>query len=183
MGLCIVPARQAEVSFGGVIMVQQRKATTNEPRERQMRSEYIAKYLMGRDWHTEYPLGTVIALSEMQNYTDAQLRALTVRKARADLIVAYSDRLDVFEFQLLPRWSKFGQLLAYLELARQTDTLAAYHFLPIRGILVSAVEDPFIRVLCEKYGLTYEIFTPEWLPLYFETLRPRDYTPIQVQPP
>jgi hypothetical protein len=164
-------------------MVQVRKATTNEPRERQMRSEYIAKYLMGKDWHTEYPLGNVIALSEMQNYTDAQLRALTVRKARADLVVAYPDRLDIYEFQIIPRWSKFGQLLAYLELARQTDSLAAFKTLQIRGILVSAVEDPFIRVLCEKYGLQYEIYTPDWTPLYFETLRPRDYTPIQVTPP
>lgn len=164
------------------MMVQQRKSTTNEPRERQMRSEYIAKYLMGKDWHTEYPLGNVIALSDMSNYTDAQLRALTVRKARADLVVAYSDHLAILEFQILPRWSKFGQLLAYLDLARQTDSLQAFRSLPIHGILVSGVEDPFIHSLCEKYGLEYEIYSPEWLPLYFETLRPRDYTPLQVQP-
>ncbi len=163
-------------------MVQQRKATTNEPRERQMRSEYIAKYLMGKDWHTEYPLGNVISLADMSKYTDAELRALTVRKARADLVVAYPDHLDILEFQILPRWSKFGQLLAYMELARQTDSLAAFRNLRIRGILVSGVEDPFIRSLCLKYGLEYEIYSPTWLQLYFDTLRPRDYTPIQVQP-
>ncbi len=164
-------------------MVQQRKATTNEPREKLMIAEYIMKYLGGTQWSTNYKLGQLISPSLAATLTDAQIRALGVRKAFADLIVAYPDRLDIYEFQLLPRWSKFGQLLAYLELARETETLAYYRDLSIQGILVNAVDDPFLAFLAKKYSLRYEVFTPEWLPLYFETLRPRDYTPIQVTPP
>lgn len=164
-------------------MVQQRKATTNEPREKLMISEYIMKYLGGTKWFTNYKLGQLISPSLAATLTDAQIRALGVRKAFADLVVAYPDHLDIYEFQLIPRWSKFGQLLAYLELAKETDTLVYYHDLPIQGILVNAVDDPFLCSLAQKYGLKYEVYSPEWLPLYFETLRPRDYTPLQVTPP
>ncbi len=164
-------------------MVQQRKATTNEPRERQMRSEYIAKNLMGQQWYTEFALGRTVTPTEALKYTEMQLRALDVRKLRADLVALYVDHLDIYEFQLLPRYSKFGQLLVYLELARDTDTLAYYHDMPINGILVAAVQDDFLQALCSKYGLQYKVYTPEWLPLYFETLRPRDYTPVSVQTP
>ncbi len=164
-------------------MVQQRKQTTNEPRERMMRSEYIGKYLMGQKWYTEYPLGRTTSLTELGTLTDSQLRALDVRKLRADLVVLYLDHLDVYEFQLLPRYSKFGQLLVYKEIARETPSLAYYHDLTINGILVAAVQDDFLAALCEKHGLVYKVYTPEWLPLYFETLRPRDYTPVQVLPP
>lgn len=164
-------------------MVQVRKATTNEPREMMMRSEYIAKNLTGKKWQTNYKMGRTISLADTAQYSDLQLRSLDVRRVYADLVVAYPDRLDIYEFQLLPRWSKFGQLLAYVEIAKETNSLAYYHDLPIRGILVSAVQDDFLAHLCQKYGLEYQIYTPEWLPLYFETLRPRDYTPTQVIPP
>ncbi len=140
------------------------------------------KYLGGTKWSTNYKLGQLISPSLAATLTDAQIRAIGVRKAFADLIVAYPDRLDIYEFQLLPRWSKFGQLLAYLELARETDSLAYYRDLPIQGILVNAVDDPFLGSLAKKYGLKYEVYTPPWLNLYFETLRFRDYTPIQVIP-
>lgn len=164
-------------------MVQQRKQTTNEPRERQMVSEYITKYLAGQSWSTNYKLGNVIGLDTIAGLSDSQVRALGVRKAFADLVVMKSNSLDIYEFQLLPRWHKFGQLLAYKELARQTDSLAYYRNLPIDGIMVNAVDDPFLAGLCQKYGLLYKVFTPEWLPFYQETLRPRDYTPIQIAPP
>lgn len=164
-------------------MVQQRKQTTNEPRERMMISEYIVKYLGGQRWTANYKLGRAINPGLAQNLTDSQIRALGVRKAFADLIVEHQDRLDIYEFQIVPRWSKFGQLLGYLELVKETDTLAYYHNLPNRGIMVNAVDDPVLKRLCEKYGLLYQVYSPEWLPMYWETLRPRDYTPIQVNPP
>ncbi len=158
-------------------MVQNRKSTTNEPREKQMIGEYITKYLAGQDWHANYKLGNVTRLDDIAGLTDAQIRAAGVRKAFADLIVLHPNALDIYEFQILPRWSKFGQVLAYLKLARQTDSLSYYKSLPINGIIVNAVDDPFLASLCQDYGIQYRVYSPEWLPLYFETLRPRDYTP------
>lgn len=162
-------------------MVQIRKQTTNEPREKQMRSEYIAKYLMGQRWQTEFRLGRALETALDQNLTATQKKALGVRRALADLIVFYPERLEIYEFQVVPRWSKFGQLVAYLDLAKQTDELRAWWNKPIEGILVNAVDDAFLANLCRKHGLLYRTYTPEWLPLYFETLRPRDYSPIQLQ--
>jgi len=162
-------------------MVQIRKQTTNEPREKQMRSEYIGKYLMGQRWITEYRLGRTLETALDLRLTLTQKKALGIRRALADLIVFYPERLEIYEFQVIPRWSKFGQLLAYADLARQTDELRAWWDKPIDCILVNAVDDAFLGSLARKYGLLYRLYTPEWLSMYFETLRPRDYTPIQLQ--
>ncbi len=162
-------------------MVQVRKQTTNEPRERQMRSEYIGKYLMGQRWITEYRLGRQLESSLHETLTENERRALGIRRALADLVVFYPERLEIYEFQVVPRWSKFGQLLAYADLARQTDELRMWWDKTIDCILVNAVDDAFLASLCRRHGLLYRIYTPEWLPMYFETLRPRDYSPIQVQ--
>lgn len=164
-------------------MVQVRKQTTNEPREKQMRSEYIGKYLMGQRWITEFRLGRSIDSALDTSLTITQKKALGIRRALADLIVFYPERLEIYEFQVVPRWSKFGQLIAYLDLARQTDELRAWWDKPIEGILVNAVDDAFLAHLCREHGLLYRTYTPEWLPLYFDTLRPRDSTPIQLQTP
>ncbi len=162
-------------------MVQNRKQTTNEPREKQMRAEYIGKYLMGQRWITEFRLGRALESSLDATLTATQKKALGARRALADLIVFYPERLEIYEFQVVPRWSKFGQLVAYLDLARQTDELRAWWDKPIEGILVNAVDDAFLGTLCRKHGLLYRVYSPEWLPLYFETLRPRDYSAIQLQ--
>lgn len=142
-----------------------------------MVGEFITKYLTGQDWHANFKLGNVTRLEDIQGFTDAQIRSLGVRMAFADLIVLYPDHLDIYEFQILPRWAKFGQVLAYLKLARQTSTLAYYKSLPINGIIVNAVDDPFLASLCTEHGIQYRVYSPAWLPMYFETLRPRDYTP------
>jgi hypothetical protein len=164
-------------------MVQIRKQTTNEPREKQMRSEYIGKYLMGQRWISEYRLGRTLETALDLQLTLTQKKALGIRRALADLIVFYPDRLEIYEFQVIPRWSKFGQLLAYADLARQTDELRIWWDKPMDCILVNAVDDAFLAALCRKHGLLYRTYTPEWLPMYFETLRPRDYTPIQLTAP
>ncbi len=164
-------------------MVQNRKQTTNEPREKQMRSEYIGKYLLGTKWQTEFRLGRAIESALDQTLTVNQKKALGIRRALADLVVFYPDKLEIYEFQVIPRWSKFGQLIAYLDLARQTDELRAYWDKPIEGILVNAVDDQFLAHLCREHGLLYRTYAPEWLQYYFETLRPRDFTPIQIQQP
>jgi len=164
-------------------MVQIRKQTTNEPREKQMRSEYIGKNLMGERWITEFRLGRTLETSLDASLTATQKKALGVRRALADLVVFYPERLEIYEFQVVPRWSKFGQLLAYTDLARQTDDLRAYWDRQIDAILVNAVDDPFLASLCRKHGLMYRVYSPEWLPRYFETLRPRDFTPIQLATP
>lgn len=162
-------------------MVQQRKQTTNEPREKQMRSEYIGKYLMGQRWITEFRLGRQLESSLNQNLTESERKALGIRRALADLVVFYPEKLEIYEFQVIPRWSKFGQLLAYADLARQTDELRAWWDKTIDCILVNAVDDAFLASLARKHGLLYRVYTPEWLPIYFQTLRGRDYTPIQIQ--
>jgi hypothetical protein len=164
-------------------MVQVRKQTTNEPREKQMRSEFIGKYLMGQRWMTEFRMGRTIQTALDVQLTLSQKKALGIRRALADLVVFYPDKLEIYEFQVVPRWSKFGQLVAYMDLARQTDELRAWWDKPIVGILVNAVDDAFLAHLCREHGLLYQVYSPEWLPLYFETLRARDYTPIQLAVP
>lgn len=163
-------------------MVQNRKQTTNEPREKQMRSEYIAKYLMGQRWMTEFKLGKPLAYATSGEISNTEKRALGVRRALVDLIVFYPENLEIYEFQILPRWNKFGQLLAYLEMVRQTDELRAWWDKDIVGIMVNALPDAFMAALCRKYGLLYRTYEPDWIYRYMETLRPRDYTPIQLEP-
>lgn len=146
-----------------------------------MRSEYIGKFLMGQRWITEFKLGKPLAYTRELELTNMEKRALGVRRALVDLIVFYPERLELYEFQILPRWGKFGQLLAYLDLARQTDELRAWWDKEIVGIMVNALPDAFMEALCRKYGLQYRVYEPEWVFGYFETLRPRDYSPIQIE--
>ena len=148
-----------------------------------MRSEYIGKYLMGQRWITEFRLGRTLETAFDLQLSLTQKKALGIRRALADLIVFQPDKLEIYEFQVIPRWAKFGQLLAYADLAKQTDELRAWWDKPIDSILVNAVDDAFLASLCRKHGLLYRTYTPEWLPMYFETLRPRDFTPIQLQTP
>lgn len=163
-------------------MVQNRKSTTNQPREKQMRSEYIAKYLIGTKWKTEVRLGRLVSSVLDQATTKSERLILGLRRAMADMVVMYPDRLDIYEFQVIPRWAKFGQLLAYQELAKVTDEFRNWWELPINPILVNAVEDLFQQSLCKKYGIGFQVYTPDWLPFYMETLRYRDYTPIAIEP-
>lgn len=167
-------------------MVQQRKSTTNEPRERQMRAEYIVKYMQGKQWFTEYPLGRVVPLQQAATMTYAQLHAFDNRKARADLLVCYPDHLEIMEFKIVDAIRRWCPILMYRELVPETDTLRAYWNMPVKLILIVAIDDPVLKRTVEKYGIEYRVYVPEWLPKYMETLRPRDLSKsslmIGVQP-
>ncbi len=162
-------------------MVQNRASTTNQPRERQMRAEYIAKYMAGKQWYTEYPLGRVVPLAQAATMTMAQLKAFDNRKARADLLVAFPDHLEIIEFKIVDAIRRWCPILMYRELVPETDTLRAYWNMPVKLILIVAIDDPVLKRTVEKYGVEYRVYQPDWLPAYIETLRPRDLTPSSLQ--
>lgn len=153
-----------------------------EPRERQMRSEYIAKYLMGARWITEYRLGRALESSLSETLTESERRALSYKKATADLVVFLPEKLEIYEFQVVPKWHKFGQLIAYKKLALVTDELRLYWDKAIEGILINAINDPFLASLCREHGLLFRVYTPEWLSRYYDTLHPFERTPTQLIP-
>lgn len=163
-------------------MVQNRASTTNQPRERQMRAEYITKYMRGKRWYTEYPLGRAVSPEQALTMTPSQIRAYDNRKARCDLLVAYSDHLDIIEFKIVDAIRRWCPILMYRELVIETDTLKAYWNMPINLRLIVAMDDPILKRTVEKYGIAYEVYTPEWLPQYMETLRPRDLSPSSLIP-
>ncbi len=136
--------------------------------EEEMLAEYVAARYPQERVLTRVRLGPIKPDWQDPTLDAEELRLLGNSWRRwADAVVITAQELLVVESKLVPDHGDISQLEVYLLLARVTPELAPWRALPIRGLLVWGVDDPFAHQLAVGRGLSVEIYRPshwgEWI--------------------
>jgi len=85
----------------------------------------------------------------------------------ADLIVYDGTEVVILEAKMKPAPGAISQLMLYLQLFPKTPEFSLYVDKPLRGVILTTMEDIEVRALAEAQGLDYEIYAPEWVRDYW----------------
>lgn len=59
-----------------------------------------------------------------------------------------------------------AQVYSYAQKFHETPEFSAYADLPVKALIVSAVDEPSVKELADKFGVLYDVFKPtvydEW---------------------
>jgi len=86
----------------------------------------------------------------------------------ADLILYDGKEVVIIEAKMRPAPGAISQLLLYIQLFPKTPEFTLYANKPLRGVILTTMEDIEVRALAEAQGLDYEIYAPEWVRDYWQ---------------
>ena len=135
--------------------------------------DYLKATYPGRFWSTNIRVGPIDPHVPRDGLSPAQRRIMGVFRRYADAVIPLDHELVVVETTMFKAVQKIGPLLEYVDLAPQTPELAQFAHLPVRGELVSPLPDPRAQRLCERAGLVWVVFEPEWLDRFVAQMEAR----------
>jgi len=86
----------------------------------------------------------------------------------ADLVVYDGKEVIIIEAKMKPAPGAISQLLLYMQLFPKTPEFSLYKQKPLRGVVLTTMEDIEVRSLAEAQGLDYEIYSPSWVRNYWD---------------
>lgn len=94
--------------------------------------------------------------------------AAMLRRANryADLVGALNGELLVVEAKVILSPDAIGQLLAYLPLVESSPVRDKWPSMPIRGVILCAVDDPHVSNLALTHGIRVIVYQPPWIADY-----------------
>lgn len=110
---------------------------------------------------------------EIPGLSPSERRMVLAWRRWVDAIVFDEGTLVIVEATVLPKAGKISQLDMYMHLVPATPELADYRKWTLRGVLLSAVDDPVMRRLATDRGYTVELYHPPWVDGYLASLAPR----------
>ena len=148
-------------------------AGPNQPVEARLVAEYCALTFPTARVLQRVRLGALNPALELPTMTPEERRLAGVWRRWADAVVIEPARVTIIEAAVIPQPGKIAQLDLYLALWPRTAEFREYGALPLRGLLVSAVDDPLLRMLCRQRRLLMDVYRPRWVDAWFATLPPR----------
>lgn len=136
---------------------------TYTPRERRLLSEFLS---------FNYPRARVITNVRLGPYPLQTARplppnvpatALSSFRRYADAIVIEPAQLTIIEAKIINAPVAVADLLLYKRLLPMTPDLAQYIHLPVRLLIVAAINDPILEQIAQEQGITTITFTPSWV--------------------
>lgn len=94
-----------------------------------------------------------------------------------DCLVVLPDHLLQVEAKIIARPDAVGQLLLYKQLIPHTPEIADIATLPIRSVLLCAIEDPAVTMMAKDHDIDVVVFHPEWVDQYLEAKAHRNRIP------
>ena len=153
---------------------------TREPRETRMLSEWIGEHFPNSRVLLQVKVGIVEPRGPLGPLTPAERRAIGVNRRYADAIIIEPERLVLIEASVKAKAAKLGDLLVYSQAIPFTEELEEFRNLPIQAVLLSGIEDMFLRMTAEKMGFEFHVFQPVWLTEYLQKLDGRKSTASQM---
>lgn len=146
---------------------------TRVPREARLVADYLA---------TKYPtsildqfvrLGAVLPNIDTTGLSPGEVEVLRNFTRMADAVVYRDNEIIIIEGYVLPSLGKVSQLLTYMKLFPVTPGMERHKDKKLTGVIVGAIEDPVLTHLANSYGLTFELFRPDWITEYLNDLAAR----------
>lgn len=100
-------------------------------------------------------------LGEPLNKEEAALYSVLLRWV--DAVFVENGTVYLVEAKLRPDAGAIGQLMAYDELFPKTPDFTQYKDAPRVMVLLTTMEDKYIRESCERRGILYVSWKPDWL--------------------
>lgn len=141
----------------------------NQPVEARLLSEYCAVTFPTARVLQRIRVGPLNPALEIPGMSPAERRLAGVWRRWADAVVIEPARVTIIEAAVIPNPGKISQLELYLSLWPRTAEYAELAGRPVRGLLISAVDDPLMRMLCRKHGLLMDVYRPRWVDAWFAT--------------
>ena len=149
---------------------------TREPRETRLVSEWLAREYPGEAVKTNLRVGVLPEIPEIPDLTWRERRALSPVRRYVDAAVFRDSEVILIEATIRADPGKLGQLMLYRDALPHTPELVKWRSCPVRAVLLSGIDDEFLRRVTEQADMRFEVYQPAWLLEYLLTLRIRDRT-------
>ncbi len=138
--------------------------------ETRLVSEYLVTFYPDARTMQRVRLGGTPAELEIAGMSDAERRLVGVWRRWADALVFTPDHVVLIEASVFPDVGHVAQLELYMELFPRTPEFFEHRDRPLRGELVYGVDDPVIRDMAARRGLTVVLYRPPWVEDYLQTV-------------
>lgn len=138
-----------------------------------MIAEWLGQTFPGAEYRTMVRLGRIQPRLANGTYTEDEERMLGVHRRYADAVVILPDRLLLVEAVMRADPGKLAVLELYEMLIPQTPELQQYANLPIKKVLLYAIEDPVLVELARRKDILAVRFTPSFFDTWFAQLKAR----------
>jgi len=146
----------------------------------QMLSEWLVKTQGGKRWMTRVRLGTPRSEVPRPGMSVEELAMVGAWRRWADAVILTDQDVTIVEAAIRPEVGKVAQLELYRTLLPHTPELEPWKGLPIKLILLYAIEDPATILLAREKGILCIEYKPTWLPVYLELLLPRERRGVRL---
>lgn len=136
--------------------------------ETKLLTEYLRDRYGDYAWEVKPRLGATPYSRDVADLDDGERRILENQNRWADAVVILPDSLIVVEATLWDPANKIGQVEQYVELLPHTERFKQYAGRRVLGEIVTAQDDPLARMLIERHGLRYYVYTPPWFDEYLK---------------
>ncbi len=120
-------------------------------------SELVNKWLWNK--HRNSLQWRRVRLGPLPDHEHARAFMVTLRFA--DAIFIENGEVNIVEAKLKPNAGAVGQLLQYKDLFPSTPEFSSFSHFPIKMWLLTPVIALDIVEMCSKYGIIYEVWTPD----------------------
>lgn len=118
-----------------------------------------------------------VRLGQTPNKEEAKYYKVLLRWA--DAIVINGTEVIIIEGKIRPEFGAIGQLEAYRELFKVTPEFMEYWHNTIKLVLLCAWEDENVKTECERKGIEYVFYQPEWIKTYLARILRVDISQIK----
>lgn len=157
-------------------------ARITQPVEARLLAEYLAAAYPGYRTLQHTRVGPLHPELDLPYLTPDERRMVGVWRRWVDAVIVRDRDVLLVEASVLPRPAAVAQLEVYLRLWPRTPEYPDLTRLPARGLLVSACDDPEIRMLCRARDYLNVVYRPRWVDAYLATLAPRQRRPPLAVP-
>jgi len=151
-----------------------------QPREMQMLAEWLTKTQPGKRVLTRVRLGSPRPEVPRPEMSPEERAMIGAWRRWADAVILDREGATIVEAAIRPDPGKISQLQLYAKLLPQTPELEPWAHLPIKMILLYAIEDAATVLLAREQGILCVEYKPPWLPSYLELLMPRERRGVRI---
>jgi hypothetical protein len=151
-----------------------------ELRESRLLSEYLADRYKGQRIILQPRLGAIAPHLDGVELSAGELRSLGVWRRYPDAVVLMPGRAVIIEASLKPDPGKISLIELYARLFPLTPEFGEYASLPTEKLLVFGVHDHILEAMARDHGVRVEVYQPQWILDWLESLRPRDRRPATM---
>jgi hypothetical protein len=145
-----------------------------EPREQRLCAEFIQKFFPRERVKFQVRLGKPRVASDYSDIPLNENLAAYNRRPAADALVLRDREQVLIETYIKIDLGKVSQLQIYGKLLPGTPDADWDLTLPLRLMIVGALEDPTLTQHARDSGIEFRLFRPDWVSAYFDVLAPRN---------